>query len=127
MIIRTKAELAAHLTTLNLHDVDIGMLASWCQAFGQSGRGTKDELVTRLTRVCSEPLEPKSRLMIEDDPYTWTIEKLRRKCNQAWDLAGCARRDGDTADERRWTDLARRYAAILTEVRGALGYGTRRR
>lgn len=34
-------------------------------------------------------------------------QRLRRKADQAWEMAGLARQDGDTADEKRWTARAR--------------------
>lgn len=39
----------------------------------------------------------------------------RRKADQAWDLAGCARQDGDKADEERWTKIAREHQRLATE------------
>ena len=50
--------------------------------------------------------------------YTWSQEKLRRKINQAWELAGCARQDGDKSEEKRRTDEARRLTEILKELYG---------
>jgi len=44
-----------------------------------------------------------------------TTDKLKRKINQAWELAGCARQDGDKADEARWTKEARRLQAKLMD------------
>jgi hypothetical protein len=34
------------------------------------------------------------------------LERMRRKRDQAWDMAGLARQDGDTKDEKRHTDEA---------------------
>lgn len=39
----------------------------------------------------------------------WSDEKLRRKANQAWDMAALARKDLDTPDESRRTNEAREY------------------
>lgn len=39
----------------------------------------------------------------------------RRKADQAWELAGLARQDGDRADEERWTKEARRLERMLKE------------
>ena len=36
-------------------------------------------------------------------------EWYRRKADQEWEMAGCARRDGDRRDEQRHTDRARAY------------------
>ena len=36
------------------------------------------------------------------------LDRLRRKEDQAWELAGCARVDGDRVDEKKWTEEARR-------------------
>jgi hypothetical protein len=43
--------------------------------------------------------------------YEQEIARLRRKEDQAWECAGCARTDGDKADEQRWFTKAREYAA----------------
>lgn len=51
-----------------------------------------------------------------EDPYTWTLEKLRRKCDQEGDLAWFAHQDNDKEDEKRHTDLACKYAAVLREL-----------
>jgi hypothetical protein len=40
----------------------------------------------------------------------------KRKANQAWELAGCARQDGDTKDEQRWTAEARVWEAKAIEA-----------
>lgn len=40
----------------------------------------------------------------------------RRKADQAWELAGCARQDGDKADEARWTEKAREYDKLAAEA-----------
>lgn len=53
--------------------------------------------------------------MNQENTGTWTLEKLRRKRDQAWDLAGCARRDGDKKDEQRWTNEALRYSKLIYE------------
>lgn len=50
-----------------------------------------------------------------EDIANWTLEKLRRKRDQAWELAGCARRDGDHKDEQRHTENARRYSREITD------------
>jgi hypothetical protein len=42
-----------------------------------------------------------------ENPDTWSVEKLRRKADQAWDMAGLARQDRDKADEQRRTAEAR--------------------
>lgn len=46
--------------------------------------------------------------MFDEDLTTMTLEKLRRKANQHWEMAGLARQDRDTADEQRHTAEARR-------------------
>lgn len=43
----------------------------------------------------------------------WDDEKLRRKVDQSWELAGCARVDGDRVDEARHTAEARRLQTLL--------------
>ena len=35
-------------------------------------------------------------------------ETILRKIDQAYELAGCARQDGDKVDEKRWLDEAER-------------------
>jgi hypothetical protein len=42
-----------------------------------------------------------------------SIEKLQRKEDQAWEMAGLARQDGDKVDEKRHTDEARQFAAEI--------------
>jgi hypothetical protein len=46
------------------------------------------------------------------DP-NWSLEKLRRKRDQAWDMAGLARMDGDRKDEERRIAEARKYEAEI--------------
>jgi hypothetical protein len=41
-----------------------------------------------------------------------TVKDLRRKADQAWEMAGCARKDGDTADEQK-----REYEALIREAK----------
>lgn len=41
--------------------------------------------------------------------FNWSVDKLRRKANQEWELAGLARQDGDKADAAKHTELARLY------------------
>lgn len=55
--------------------------------------------------------------MSNEEYFTWTIEKLRRKANQSWELAGCARQDGDKVDEAKHTADARKYQAELGNKR----------
>ena len=38
-----------------------------------------------------------------------TIEQLKRKANQSWDMAGLARQDGDKEDATRHTSNALMY------------------
>ncbi len=42
-----------------------------------------------------------------------TAQRLARKRDQEWDMAGLARKDGDLADAARHTDKAREYAQQL--------------
>jgi hypothetical protein len=44
-------------------------------------------------------------------------ERLRRKADQHWEMAGLARQDGDRADADRHTKEARRYEQLLKEQR----------
>jgi hypothetical protein len=46
------------------------------------------------------------------------IERLRRKRDQAWEMAGLARQDGDRVDEERRTEEAREYARQIQELEG---------
>lgn len=39
------------------------------------------------------------------------LDRAIRKANQHWEMAGLARMDGDTPDERRHTRKAQRYDA----------------
>lgn len=43
------------------------------------------------------------------------LERLRRKRDQAWEMAGLARQDGDKDDEKRRTDEAREYQRQIAE------------
>ncbi len=45
-----------------------------------------------------------------------TYEQLRRKADQAWEMAGLARQDGDHADAERQTKKAREYEQQLEFV-----------
>jgi len=53
----------------------------------------------------------------EEEYLTWSLEKLRRRRDQEWEMAGCARQDRDPADEARHTTLARRYERRIGELR----------
>jgi hypothetical protein len=54
--------------------------------------------------------------MEKDKDYkSWTTEKLKRKANQSWELAGCARQDNDYVDEAKYTADARKYLSLLLE------------
>ena len=56
--------------------------------------------------------------MDDEDITNWGLEKLRRKANQAWVLAGCARADGDLKDETVQATKARMYdAEIVRRIR----------
>lgn len=46
----------------------------------------------------------KPRYKITGDDY---LDRLRRKEDQEWDMAGLARQDGDTTDEKNHTEKAR--------------------
>jgi hypothetical protein len=52
-----------------------------------------------------------------EDLKTIPLERLRRKADQAWDMAGLARQDGDTKDEARRTKEARAYDAEILRRR----------
>lgn len=56
--------------------------------------------------------------LTDDQIRGWTEEKMRREEDQAWECAGLARQDSDTADEKRWTEAARRIARLRVEVYG---------
>lgn len=43
-------------------------------------------------------------------------QRLRRKADQEWDMAGLARQDRDPTDEKRHTDKAREYERQLGEL-----------
>jgi hypothetical protein len=43
-------------------------------------------------------------------------EQILRKIDQAYDLAGCARQDGDKADEQRWFAEVERLRQLLREM-----------
>ncbi len=44
-------------------------------------------------------------------------DRLRRKADQEWDMAGLARQDGDHADAAKHTAAAREYERQLREYR----------
>jgi len=44
------------------------------------------------------------------------FNNLRRKANQAWEMAGSARADGDHKDAARWTEEARRLDQLTNEI-----------
>lgn len=46
------------------------------------------------------------------------LERMKRKRDQAWDMAGLARQDGDTADAQRRTDEARDWSRQIKEHMG---------
>lgn len=46
----------------------------------------------------------------------FSLEKMRRKRDQAWENAGCARVDGDKADEASWTKEAREWERKIGEL-----------
>lgn len=48
--------------------------------------------------------------MVGEDLSSFSLEKLRRRRDQAWELAGLARVDNDVPDMERWTAEARRVA-----------------
>jgi hypothetical protein len=48
---------------------------------------------------------------------TSEIERLKRKANQEWDMAGLAAQDGDGADCARHTKLAQDYDRQIREWR----------
>jgi len=50
-------------------------------------------------------------------PHENEIFKLRRKADQAWEMAGLARQDGDKQDEQRWTDEARRLQQLINDLK----------
>ena len=43
------------------------------------------------------------------------LERLRRKRDQAYELAGLAREDGDKIDELRWLKEAKEYEAKIRD------------
>jgi hypothetical protein len=51
----------------------------------------------------------------EPHPSDEQLIRFRRKRDQSWDMAGCARQDGDTADEVRRTEEAREWQRQISE------------
>ena len=43
--------------------------------------------------------------------------RYRRKADQAWDLAGLARQDGDVNEMQRYTEVARELEKIVRELK----------
>ena len=56
-------------------------------------------------------------MFTEKELAAMSLEKLRRKRDQAWDMAGLARQGGDAADAKKQTDealqLQREISALL--------------
>lgn len=52
----------------------------------------------------------------DDEGYGWTLEKLRRKRDQEWEMAGCARHDHDKEDEINHTYRAKQLELIIREI-----------
>jgi hypothetical protein len=50
-----------------------------------------------------------------DEYLTWSIEKLLRKIDQEYEMAGCARQDEDKVDEMRRLKLVELYRAEIRE------------
>lgn len=50
---------------------------------------------------------------MNEDYLAWDTNKLRRKADQSWELAGCARQDRDHIDEAKHTANARKYEAEI--------------
>jgi hypothetical protein len=53
------------------------------------------------------------------------IERLRRKRDQHWEMAGLARQDGDTVDAARHTAKAREYEKRIGKYLKELSRGKR--
>ncbi len=51
---------------------------------------------------------------MQEDIENWSLEKLRRKRDQAWEMAGMARQDGDKVDEEKHTKDARKYQVEIS-------------
>jgi hypothetical protein len=51
------------------------------------------------------------------DFSNWSDDKLRRKMDQAWEMAGLARQDGDTRDAERRMKEAEQYRQELRNRR----------
>ena len=45
-----------------------------------------------------------------------TLDAMRRKRDQAWELAGLARQAGDKLDEERWTRIAREWQTKISDA-----------
>ena len=46
------------------------------------------------------------------------VDRLQRKANQHWEMAGLARQDGDKTDAHNQTNLAREAEARIKELIG---------
>ena len=51
-----------------------------------------------------------------EDPSSWSLEKLRRKADQEFEMAGMASRDGDTKAAAAHTAKAKEYDRIRKEL-----------
>jgi len=56
-------------------------------------------------------------LLSEEEISLLSYARARRKADQHWELAGCARHDGDTKEELRHTALAREYSRWAAELK----------
>lgn len=55
-------------------------------------------------------------LYTEEEIRLWDLEKLQRKRDQEWEMAGLARQDGDAAAEKAHTANARLISREITMV-----------
>lgn len=51
-------------------------------------------------------------------PIDISNERLIRKANQHYEMAGCARQDGDKVDELKHLQMAKEYDRLLMELYG---------
>ena len=50
-----------------------------------------------------------------ENTAAWDLAKLRRKRDQAWEMAGLARKDNDMTDAHNQTLIARELSKIIGE------------
>lgn len=81
---------------------------------GLSGVNPKSVIVDEWGKIEDQTITKVAKVDYSNET-DWPMERLQRKCNQAWDMAGLARKDRDQADEKRHTQEARDMSAEISK------------